>query len=296
VFGVRVALAASAILVLLAGCGGSSGPKTLDALWKGAGEQVSLVAGTSDFGVGDVRLSFLVVDQRGKPVYTPRATVWLAPRLESAPLQRTTASLEPVGPPGTGGDGADATHLYVAHLTVSKPGTWWVLARPDGAKIGAVGNLVVHARTASPAVGSKAYPSRTPTLASTHGDTAALTTRVPPDRSLLRYSVAGSLRAHKPFVLLFATPKFCQSRTCGPVTDVVLQVQKREPSIRFIHVEIYKDNVVAEGQNRWVKEWRLPSEPWLFLVGRDGRIKGKFEGSFSAGELESAIATQLLPR
>jgi hypothetical protein len=291
---VRFALTVLTVLTL-AGCG-SSGPKTLDSLWHGAGEQVSLVAGTADFGVGDVRLSFLVVDHQGKPVYAPRATVWLAPKLKSVPSQRATATLEPVGPLGTGGDGADITHLYVTHLKISKPGTWWVLARPDGAKIGAVGNLVVQARTASPAIGSKAYPSQTPTLASTHGDTAALTTRVPPDRSLLRYSVADSLRAHKPFVLLFATPKFCTSRTCGPVTDVVLQVQKREPSIRFIHVEIYKDNVVAKGQNRWVREWRLPSEPWLFLVGRDGRIKGKFEGSFSARELESAIASELLPR
>jgi hypothetical protein len=292
---VRSAFAVLAILVLLAGCG-SSGPKTLDALWHGAGEQVSLVAGTGDFGVGDVRLSFLVVDPRGKPVYMPRATVWLAPKLKSAPVQQTTATLEPVGPSGSAGDGADVTHLYVAHLKIDEPGTWWVLARPEGAKIGAVGNLVVQLRAASPAIGSKAYPSQTPTLASTHGDTAALTTRVPPDRSLLRYSVADSIRAHTPFVLLFATPKFCTSRTCGPVTDVVLQVQKRQPSLRFIHVEIYQDNVVAKGQNRWVREWRLPSEPWLFLVGRDGRVKGKLEGSFSARELEAAIRSELLPR
>jgi hypothetical protein len=292
---VRLGLAAVAAVFLLAGCG-SSGPKTLDALWHGPGEQVSMVAGTGDFGTGDVRLSFLVVDQQGKPVYTPRATVWLAPKLKSVPVQRTIATLEPVGPVGAHGDGADVTHLYVTHLKIARPGTWWVLARPDGAKIGAIGNLVVQPRAASPAIGSKAYPSKTPTLASTHGDTAALTTRLPPDRTLLRYSVADSLRAHKPFVLLFATPKLCTSRTCGPVTDVVLKVQKREPSVRFIHVEIYKDNVVAKGQNRWVREWRLPSEPWLFLVGRDGRIKGKFEGSFSARELEAAIESELLPR
>ena len=48
-------------------------------------------------------------------------------------------------------------------------GLWWLLARPSGGEIGAVGNLVVRPRTASPAVGSKAYPSRTPTLASAHG-------------------------------------------------------------------------------------------------------------------------------
>jgi hypothetical protein len=181
----------------------------------------------------------------------------------------------------------------VVHLRVPKADTWWVLARPAGAKIGAVGNLVAHARTASPAIGSRAYPSRTPTLATT--PIAKLTTRVPPDRSLLRYSVADSLRAHVPFVLVFATPKFCTSRTCGPVVDVVMSVQRREAShgIRFIHVEIYRDNVVAEGPNRWVREWRLPSEPWTFLVGRDGRIEAKFEGSVSAAELDAAVRRYL---
>jgi hypothetical protein len=253
-----------------------------------------MVAGTSDYGAGDVRFSFLVVNQQGKPVYAPRATVWLAPKLKSAPVQQTTATLEPVGPAGSAGDGADMTHLYVAHLSIAKPGTWWVLARPEGAKIGAVGNLVVQRKSASPAVGARAYPSRTPTLASAHGNTATLTTRLPPDRSLLQYSVADSLREHKPFVLLFATPKFCTSRTCGPVTDVVLAVQKREPGVRFIHVEIYRDNVVSKGENRWVREWGLPSEPWLFLVGRDGRIKAKFEGSFSVDELDRAVKKELL--
>ena len=51
--------------------------------------------------------------------------------------------------------------------------------------------------------------------------------------------------------------------------------------IRFIHVEIYKDNDPAKGFNRWVGQWHLPTEPWVFLVGRDGKIKSKFEGSVS---------------
>ena len=76
-----------------------------------------------------------------------------------------------------------------------------------------------------------------------------MTTATPPDRSLLRYSVADSLAAHVPFVLVFATPKFCTSRTCGPVVDVVEAVQKRFAGrgIRFIHVEIYQDNNPAMG-------------------------------------------------
>ena len=59
--------------------------------------------------------------------------------------------------------------------------------------------------------------------------------------------------------------------------------------VKFIHVEIYEGNNPALGENRWVKEWKLPSEPWVFLVGRDGKIKAKFEGPVSERELRSGL-------
>jgi hypothetical protein len=113
---------------------------------------------------------------------------------------------------------------------------------------------------------------------------------------MLRYSIAESLTAHKPFVVVFATPKFCTSRTCGPVVDVVDSVRKRllGSGVRFIHVEIYKDNDPTRGFNRWVRAWHLPTEPWVFVVGSDGRIRAKFEGAVSATELTAAIRQTLL--
>ena len=105
--------------------------------------------------------------------------------------------------------------------------------------------------------------------------------------------MAQALAAHDPFVLTFATPQFCQSRTCGPVVDVVSAVRKRQPAgspVRFIHVEIYKGNDPANGVNRWVKQWRLPTEPFTYVVDRKGVIRTKLEGAFSVGELERAVA------
>jgi glutathione peroxidase-family protein len=64
--------------------------------------------------------------------------------------------------------------------------------------------------------------------------------------------------------------------------------------VRFMHVEVFKDNRPALGYNRWMRQWGLQSEPWTFLVGRDGRIEAKFEGSVSAAELEAAIRRLLL--
>ena len=108
--------------------------------------------------------------------------------------------------------------------------------------------------------------------------------------------MAQSLAAHVPFVVTFATPKFCTSRTCGPVVDVVEAARKQFSSrgIRFIHVEVFQGNDPTRGYNRWMRQWGLTSEPWVFLVGRDGRVKAKFEGSVSQAELAAAIRANLL--
>ncbi len=251
-----------------------------------------MVEGTSDYSLGLNRVSFLVLERNGKSIERPSGRIWVSRGLKEKPFERARATFEPIVVPGGYEAGHDITHIYVTHVRLPRPGKYWILAEPVGGKpIQAVGNLVVRSKTLSPVIGSRAYPSRTPTLASTHGDIGKLTTRVPPDRDLLRYSIAGSLAAHKPFVVVFATPKFCTSRTCGPVVDVIDAARRRfaRTDIRFIHVEIYKDNDPAKGFNRWVKEWHLPTEPWVFVVGSDGRIAAKFEGSISAGELATAI-------
>jgi hypothetical protein len=254
-------------------------PGSLEALWKRPGEDVALVMGTSDYAPGPARVSFLVLTHRARPVERPTARVWLSLALDQAPFLTGTARLEDVG---------KGQQIYVADLDIPGPGTYFLLAEPvGGTRIQGVGNVVVGDRSKSPAVGARAFPSKTPTLAD--APAGELTTRNPPDTELLRISVADALARREPFVVVFATPKFCESRTCGPVVDVVDAVRRRVPGVGFIHVEIYNENNPALGVNRWVREWKLPTEPWVFLVGRDGRIDAKFEGAVSERELEAAV-------
>ncbi|HEX6491639.1 MAG TPA: hypothetical protein VF002_09750 [Gaiellaceae bacterium] len=296
----RVVLVAVVVIALLtAGCGAQSRGRSkgaaagsLAALLKRPGEAVALVAGDSDFAPGQVRYSFLVIRHNAQAVERPSAEVWLARSRSARPFEQATARLEPIGPPGAGETAAGGVgHIYVVRLEVPRPGTYWLLAEPAGGGIQGLGTLEVKPRSQSPRLGSKAPPSDTPTLASVHGAAARLTTRTPPDLPLLRYSIAGSLGAHAPFVVTFATPRYCTSRTCGPVVDVVEYVRRRFAArgIRFIHVEVFAGNDPQRGYNRWMKQWGLQTEPWTFVVGRDGRIKAKFEGSVSAGELEAAL-------
>ena len=291
--------------LLLVGCGGADGSTstdpgpgaTLEELWRMPGDDVAVVSGTASHEPGDVRVSFLVVDAEGAVVALPTARVWVANSLDSPPFLEGEAKLERIGLPG--GDEADATHIFVATLPLMRPGKYWLLAEPEGGaeKVQALGNVVVVAEDDAPDVGDAAIASATPTLSSTGGDISSLTTRTPPDESLLRHSVAESLEAKVPFVVTFATPKFCSSRTCGPVVDVVEEVSRRfeGENVRFIHVEVFEDNDPAKGFNRWMREWNLPTEPWTFLVGADGKIAARFEGTVSVLELEEAVREELAP-
>jgi hypothetical protein len=285
--------------LLLAGCGGTAGDstggeqrgeQTLEEIWRSPGDDVAVVAGTATHEPGDVRVAFLVTTKEGEVVTLPTAHLWVARGLDQRPFLESEAKLERIGVPG--GDQADATHIYVAHLTLPEPGTYWLVAEPEGGSkpVQAVGNVVVK-DSSVPNIGDPAPASDTPTLASTGGDLAKVSTSKSPDESLYRYSVADSIRAQVPFVVTFATPEFCSSRTCGPVVDVVSDVASRyeEKGIRFIHAEVYKGNDPANGFNRWMEEWHLQTEPWTFVVGADGKIVDRFEGTVSSLELEAAL-------
>jgi hypothetical protein len=298
--------------LLLAGCGGSAKSGTpsttsttssaappagsLEALWRSAKQQASVIEGSSDYQPGRNRVSFLLVDAQSRLVSTPTVMVSVATGLTRRPYQRTIARSEPIGVPG--GASAGVGSIFVTHVRLPRPGKYWLFASPGGSgqSIGALANLVVEDKPEAPGVGAHAIASQTPTLASAGGKLADLTTATHPDPRLYRLSVAQALSKHIPFVVAFATPKFCQSRTCGPVVDVVDAVAKKLATspVRFIHVEIYKDNDPAKGFNRWVKQWNLPNEPFTFLVDRQGIIRAKLSGAFSVGELEQTIRATLL--
>ena len=92
----------------------------------------------------------------------------------------------------------------------------------------------------------------------------------------------------KPVVLLFSTPALCQSRVCGPVIDIAEQVKASyNDDTAFIHMEIYNDNELDKGFRPQVAAWKLPTEPWVFAIDRDGQGRRPLEGAFSARELRS---------
>ena len=76
----------------------------------------------------------------------------------------------------------------------------------------------------------------------------------------------------------------------GPVVDVVAEVRAQTEGVEFIAQEIYVENDINKGFRPQVGAWRLPTEPWTFVVGADGRVVERFEGALSVRELQAAVA------
>ena len=159
--------------------------------------------------------------------------------------------------------------------------------------------FLVREEATAPGVGERVPATENLTLAEVAAFADLSTRNVETDR-LHDLSVATALTQRKPLVVVFASPRFCVSAACGPAVDVVERVQAifgGEAS--FIHIEPW-DLSAAREEGRLVAapvmdEWRLPSEPWTFVVGTDGRVVARFEGLVAGPEIERAILLALGP-
>jgi hypothetical protein len=182
--------------------------------------------------------------------------------------------------------------VYVTELDFPSDGEWRIaaLVKEGDETTGALlPSAVVGEFARIPRVGEKAPPIHTPTAGDVGGDLSQVTTRIPPDTQN-RVDFADVL-GKEPVVLLFATPQFCQSRVCGPVVDVAEQVKETGGfDAAFIHMEIWKDNDPGtEVTTEQVRAYGLPTEPWLFVIDRQGTIRTALEGAFGPEQLTRAV-------
>jgi hypothetical protein len=315
-------LVALLVAALVAGCGGAddesapppapepsgrpadfprSAGKTLDDLRAESGRSLVFTPTTvKALRRGMNRYGFALYDVAGKQVTGAQVALYVAHEDGThlrGPFIARSESLKVPGPfqsHTTAADKNAAKAVYVAEVPFHRWGRQIVaaMAKLDGRLImtNPFTAEVVRHRAGPPGVGDEAIAVHTRTLADVGGDAARIDTRVPPATDLLKTDLADVV-GRKPVVITFATPALCQSRVCGPVVDIVEQARAHAPAgVAFIHQEIYRDNVVKEGVQGPVAAWRLETEPWTFVISRSGRIAARFEGAFSVGELERAIA------
>jgi hypothetical protein len=173
-----------------------------------------------------------------------------------------------------------------------RPGEWGaeVTMRGRGLDESVKGSFEVVEESSTPSLGEQVPASDTPTSSDVARLSAISTDRHPTPR-FYQSSIADALRAGEPFVVTFATPKFCASAVCGPTLDTVEAVAEDFPGITFIHVEPYE--LPTDGSRlepvEAAREWGLPSEPWVFVVDAEGKLAAKYEGVVGAEELKADL-------
>lgn len=194
--------------------------------------------------------------------------------------------------------------VYVIDLDLPTAGDYGVefTTTPAGGSAETIRTTMeVQPSTSVISVGDKAPASDTPTLDDVGGDIAKISTDPKPDPAFYTTSIADAVAAHKPFVVAFATPKFCVSKQCGPTLDRIKPIAAKHPGVTVINVEPYQLQYADGGlqpvldasgnltPTKATDEWHLPSEPWVFVVDKDGIVTNSFMLIFSDDELDEAL-------
>lgn len=251
---------------------------------------------------------FSSTEERGVLLLTSgEIDVTLAPFADGAGTP-SAGSARYVGAPGTGGDPAAppaltapdvARGVYQLEASFDAAGVWQadVSFDVDGSPISLSTQFQVAEAPALPAVGDKAL--RTDNLVvGSDADPQAIDSRatdgVPvPDPELHASTIAQAIADGEPALVLFATPVYCQSQFCGPTVDALEDIATSRPKAAvYIHVEIWEDfakSTVNQAAADWLLRDGNLTEPWLYLIGPDGRIVDRWGPLFDPAEVELAL-------
>jgi len=289
----------AALVIIVAACGSSPNPTrtTSAAPIASGGTSVLPTIVSSELGVGPNRILVSVTDATGKPAGSPDRKISVAfrgPGGQSIAVSPTTFIWALQGSIG----------VYVLHATFPAAGQWtadFTTSAPGSAAETIPFGFDVKARTEVLSPGDPAPSVTTPTIASAGGDVSKVSSDTKPVARFYETSESDALASKKPFVLIFATPKFCTSQTCGPTLEKLKPVAAAHPGLTFINVEPYllKDDqgqlqpALDAGGNFQAAPatlaFKLSTEPFVFVVGADGKISSSFELVFSPDEIDAAV-------
>lgn len=283
----RTFLGATGLAAVAVACGndGDSNGAVSSQTCAPTGEQpVTGSIASNDVYVGsEQRFAFGVVRRQENGdealVQAEQVLVAFAPACEAPGLAKSTTFHADGLEPGRG--------IYVTYAAFDQVGNWE--ATISVGELTGTTPFEVKSDAQAPKVGDTAIPVKTPTVADPAG-VDPICTRTPacPFHAV---SLDEALAADLPVVVMFSTPAYCVSRTCGPVLELMVEAAPAyEGRAAFVHVEVWKDRTtesLAPGMDAWLGEAR--TEPWAFGVGTDDTIVARLDGAFDRAELVSLI-------
>ena len=324
----RLLVACLAGALLLTACGGDSGeasPAATSAATspqEGSREELAVAVASFDLAVGDdERLLAGLIGPEGELLGFGEVTFRLGYLGEEAGGEAsldTTLEASYLPVPGMGpseeADAADQPRLlestqingvYEAQVDFDRPGYWGLVVDAeleDGTRLQGQATFEVQEAHEVPAVGDEAPRSVNLTMADLEAGNAepvAVDSRAQgesptvPDPELHETTVAEAIEAGRPTVVTVATPVYCASRFCGPLTEVMTELHDEYGDrAEFVHLEVWEDFEAKELNDAaadWIQTEMGGNEPWVFLVDEDGTITARWDNVLDVAELEREL-------
>ncbi|MPY94007.1 MAG: hypothetical protein GEV08_13365 [Acidimicrobiia bacterium] len=195
--------------------------------------------------------------------------------------------------------------MYGARVRFDRAGFWQVrvVGELDGEPMSAQAAFEVYERPVNPFSGEAAPRTGQPLAGDPQARPQAIDSRADeegrvPDPKLHSVTVADAIAAGQPVMVVVSTPVYCVSRFCGPTTDTVQALEARYGDrMAFVHLEVWGDfdtQAINPAAAEWIlREGAEGAEPWVFLVGADGKVVERWDNVVSDSELEAGTEAVL---
>ena len=222
----RLLLGIAFVGVLVAACGGSE-----------VSPFAHIASSNGNIGVGEQRVLLALID--------PETDELLASEDRAANMtlrDRNGAPIETY--PMFFVETVEERGLYGANVFIPEAGTYQVTIDADGLNTAGPVGLVTVEDPSVIQVGEAAPLSVTRTAAE-YPDLSVISSDPEPDPEMYRLSVDEAVSNGTPSVVIFATPAWCLSQTCGPLLAQIKSLRADWNGVDFVHVEVFDDIQVA---------------------------------------------------
>ncbi len=271
---------------LLAGCSGGSTSTTTDS-----------VLGLSDLQLvqrfpqvlvpGSVRLPFSLANQAG--LLTTESGIELPSTLTAKLINADTQEVVAESLSADRHDTGLTIPYWPFRVDIDKPGIYTLIV-DGGPAEGAAVQVLAATEVLIPLVGSQLPGFDTPTF-DDHRGVEPVCTRTPEPCEFHNITLNEALALKKPIAYLVGTPAHCQTGTCAPALEALINVKKSiGDAMTFLHAEIYTDDKATTVAPA-VVALKMEYEPAIYITDASGKIIERFDAIFDADEIKAAIAT-----
>jgi hypothetical protein len=176
---------------------------------------------------------------------------------------------------------------YSFRVPIETPGIYYLVVE-GGPEEGAAFQVMEPGSVPVPGPGDPMPPFDTPTFDDGRG-VDPVCTRQPEPCPFHEITLTEALLAGKPVAYVIGTPAFCQTGTCAPALESMIDVQDRYgDAFSWVHAEVYTDNTATTPTDA-VTAANLSFEPALFVIGTDGNVVERLDAVWNESELVEVL-------